>query len=92
MTAQCCHAFTAPEIAASCPPPVTIEHVCDHRIGADPRERADRVDGLRRRVSAVLSAATTWYTHFGMYAADPVDHQHDFGSCGIEIDDDLMDQ
>lgn len=92
MTAQRRHALAGPEVAAPSLPTVTIEYVCDHRIGADPRERTDRIDGLRCRVSAVLSAAAAWHPNFGMYTADPVDHQHNFRSCGVEINDDLMDQ
>lgn len=56
MTTQSRDTLTRPEVAASGPTTVTIEHVRNHRIGADSRQRADSNDCLWLRMSAVLTA------------------------------------
>ena len=84
------HSFSSPAIPTSGEEPIPIQDVGQQIVRTNPRQHADRIDDVLRRVRGVLPASSSRQSQFRMNAAFPVNDQHDFTRVGGDIHDDFL--
>ncbi len=92
MTSQRGNPLAGPEITTSGTKTIAVEDVRDQGIGTDPRQQAHGIERRRRSVAAVLSATTSWNAYLGMYAALPMDYEHDLARGIVDIHSNFVNQ
>jgi hypothetical protein len=69
-----------------------MSDVREQIVRTDPRQYADRIDDVLRRVRGTLAASSSRHSQFGVHAAFPVDDQNDLTGLGIGIDGDFVNE
>jgi hypothetical protein len=86
------HPFSSPAIPTPGEEPIPVQDIGQQIVRTNPRQHADRIDGVLRRVRGVLPASSSRQSQFRMHAAFPVNDQHDFGGVGRDIHDDFLNE
>jgi hypothetical protein len=86
------HSFSSPPIPTPREEAIPVQDVRQQIVRTNPRQHADCLDDVLRRVRGVLPASTSRHSQFRMHAAFPVDDQNDLTGLGIGIDDDFVNE
>ena len=84
------HSFSSPAIPAPGEEPIPVQDIGQQIVRTNPRQHADCIDDVLRRVGGVLPTSSSRQSQFCMHAAFPVQDQHDFSGVGSDIHDDFL--